>query len=327
MERISKNIRIISHGWRIFAMKLAQTNGTLFKYYGSVLETFEHLAKAGFKYVDISFYDKFSNGSDYFRRDLDEIAEEYKSALEKTGLVPVQSHEPLGNSMGADGGKFYFKKTPRAIELAGKIGIPTMAIHPGWNFTEDMSRNEFMTRTAETFKTILETAEKANVKLLIENTDCMNDGNHLATAEDLLEMIERVGNHPLLGICWDVGHANLWGGDQYTSIKMLGDKLGGIHVSDNLGVRGAEYDAHEMPYHGNVNFDAVLAGLKEINYRGPFAFEVDAPTIRKGIKPFKMDGMVVNNLAKIPAELRVESDKLLYNIGKHMLETYGCYEG
>lgn len=310
-----------------FAMKLAQTNGTLFKYYGSVAETFAHLAKAGFKYVDISFYDKFSNGSDYFRRDLEEIADEYKAALEKTGLIPVQSHEPLGNSMGADGGKFYFKKTPRAIELAGKIGIPTMAIHPGWNFTEDMSRNEFMTRTAETFKTILETAEKANVKLLIENTDCMNDGNHLATAEDLLEMLERVGPHPLLGVCWDVGHANLWGGDQYASIKALGDKLGGIHVSDNLGVRGAEHDAHEMPFHGNVNFDAVLAALKEINYRGPFAFEVDAPTVRKGIKPFKVDGMVVNNLAKISAELRVESDKLLYNIGKHMLETYDCFEG
>ncbi len=307
-------------------MKLAQTNGTLFKHYNNVYDTFAHLAKAGFKYVDISFYEKFINGSDYFRRDLDDIAAEYKDALEKTGLTPVQSHEPLGNSMGADGGRFYFKKTPRAIELAGKIGIPSMAVHAGWNIA-DMTRNEFMNATAETFKQLLETAEKANVKLLIENTDCQNDGNHLADADDMLEILERIGKNPYVGVCWDIGHANLWGGDQYESIKMLGDALQGIHVSDNLGIKGADFDAHEIPFHGNINYDAVIVALKEIGYRGAFAFEVEAPTIRKGIIPFKQDGMVVNKLAKMPAELRLQSDALLYNIGKYMLESYDCFEG
>ena len=85
-------------------MKLSQTNGPLFKYYNTPYETLEVLKQAGFKYVDISFWSRFLPGSDYFTRDLDEIADEYKAALDKLELIPVQSHEPFGNSMGPDGG-------------------------------------------------------------------------------------------------------------------------------------------------------------------------------------------------------------------------------
>ena len=97
-------------------MKLSQTNGPILHFYdGDEYSSFLHLKNAGFKYVDISFWSRYNAGSRYFTTDNDVLADEYKRILDKLELIPVQSHEPFGNSMGEDGGAFYFKKTPLSI--------------------------------------------------------------------------------------------------------------------------------------------------------------------------------------------------------------------
>ncbi len=305
-------------------MKLSQTNGPLFKYYNTPYETLEVLKTAGFKYVDLSFWSRFIPGSDYFTRDLDEIADEYKAALDKLELIPVQSHEPFGNSMGPDGGRFYFKKTPRSIELAGKIGIPSITLHAGINVVP-MTRDEYLDKNAEIFRQLIPTAEKYGIKLLLENLAWKIDGVHLATAQDMLDLLDRVGNHPLVGICWDCGHANLCGVDQYESIKTLGDKLWGLHIHDNLGP-AAGIDMHVQPHWGNVNFDALITALLEIGYKGTFNFECDAPGARSNAIPFEKDGVAQEKLAVLPKEIRTMSETMLYQLGKKMLEAYDCFE-
>jgi sugar phosphate isomerase/epimerase len=309
-------------------MKLSQTNGPLFHFYGDDLHaTLVHLKKAGFKYIDLSFWSRYISGSRYFTTSNEVLAEEYKKELAELELIPVQSHEPFGNSLGDDGGKFYFKKTSLALDLAGRIGIPSITLHGGIEVPAmSMSREEYMEKNAEIFKKHIPVAEKYGMKLLIENIGWKVDGVHLSTADDLIELLDRI-DHPLFGVCWDTGHANLCDLNQYDELKKLGDRVWGLHVHDNYGGKRAPgCDLHLYPYWGNVNFDGVISALLEIGYKGTFNFEVDNPVRRSGAIPFVKDGVPQEKLSMMPPELRLQMETYLYAIGKQMLETYDCFE-
>jgi hypothetical protein len=65
-------------------MKLSQTNGPILHYYnGDEYASLLHLKNAGFKYVDISFWSRYTPGSRYFSTSNDVLADEYKIILEK----------------------------------------------------------------------------------------------------------------------------------------------------------------------------------------------------------------------------------------------------
>ena len=306
-------------------MKLSQTNGAALDFYGNDLHaSLLHLKNAGFKYVDISFFTQYLPGSSYFTTDNEVLAEQYRRELETLELIPVQSHEPSGNSMGGDGGRYYFKKTPLAIDLAGKIGIPSITLHTGEPATL-MSREEYIEKQAEIFKQLIPYAEKYGTELLVENISFEVGGRHLATADDLNEVLDRI-DHPLFGACWDVGHANLCGLDQYAELKKLGSRLKGLHVHDNYGTRAPGNDMHFLPYWGNVNFDGLISALIEIDYKGTFNFEVVNPVSRSGAIPFVKDGVEQKKLEMMSPELRQQMETYLYAIGKQMLEAYDCYE-
>ena len=138
-------------------------------------------------------------------------------------------------------------------------------------------------------------------------------------------MLDRI-DHPLFGVCWDTGHANLCGLDQYEEIKKLGSRLEGLHVHDNYGTRAPGCDLHLFPYWGNINFDGLISALIEIDYKGTFNFEVDNPVRRSGAIPFVKDGVEQKKLEMMSPELRQQMEAYLYAIGKQMLETYDCYE-
>lgn len=307
-------------------MKLSQTNGPILHFYdGDLHSSLVHLKNAGFKYIDISFWSRYLAGSRYFTTDNEILADEYKRELDALELIPVQSHEPFGNSMGNDNGKFYFRKTPRSIDLAGKIGIPSITLHPGQAIVP-MSREEYMEKNAEIFKQLIPYAEKYGTRLLIENVGWTKGDCKLSTADDLIELLDRI-DHPLFGVCWDTGHANLCNLNQYDELKKLGSRLEGLHVHDNYGgVRTPGCDLHLYPYWGNINFDAVISALLEIGYKGTFNFEVDSPIRRVDPIPFVKDGEEQKKLDMMSPELRQEMEIFLYKIGKQMLETYHCFE-
>ena len=306
-------------------MKLSQTNGPILHFYdGDEYSSLLHLKNAGFKYVDISFWSRYVSGSRYFKESNDKLADEYKRIFDELELIPVQSHEPFGNSIGDDGGAFYFRKTPLSIDLAGKIGIPSITVHSGIAVSP-MTREEYMEKNVEVFKKIAPYAEKYGTRILVENTGWKVGANSIATADDLNELLDRI-DHPLFGVCWDTGHANLCELDQYTELKKLGSRLEGLHVHDNYGKRAPGCDLHQYPYWGNVNFDAVISALLEIGYKGTFNFEVDNPVRRSGAIPFTKDGEEQKKLEMMSPELRLQMETFLFAIGKQMLEKYDCFE-
>ena len=63
-----------------------------------------------------------------------------------------------------------------------------------------------------------------------------------------------------------------------------------------------------------------------IDYKGTFNFEVDAPGFRSDAIPFVKDGVEQKKLELLPGHIREMSETMLYQIGKSMLEAYGCFE-
>ncbi len=309
-------------------MKLSQTNGPLYHYYGDDLTAMmDHIKNAGFRYVDVSFMSRYMPGSRYFTTDNAVLADEYRRALEHAELTPVQSHEPSGNALGEDFGAYYLKKSTLAIDLAGRIGIPSITLHPGLPDKRPMTREEYLEESAKIYKQLIPLAEKYGIRLLIENLPWRvpSEGCQTCNADELNELLDRI-DHPLFGACWDVGHGNIRRLNQYEEIKKLGARLQGLHVHDNYANRRLpNRDLHQIPFWGEVNFDAVITALKEIDYQGYFNFEVDVPTAREDIKPFEKNGVVINRLQKPSPALRLEMDKLLFAAGRHMLTTYDCF--
>lgn len=313
-------------------MFLSQTNGTILHYYNEDEEkSIEHLAKAGFKYVDISFFTRFIKGSKYFSDDYLQIVDTYKEALKKYDMTPVQAHEPAGNSIGDDDGEYYMKKTPRSIEMAAKIGCPSITIHPGSKNHGHSTREEFVLGNVRAIKRLIPYAEEYNIEILLENIGYANTQEfsnlYSVTANDLIAIIDEI-NHPLIKANWDVGHAHFNGLDEYKELKTLGNRLHGIHVHDNFGFmdildtngRKVSGDMHTLPLFCSLDFDAVIKALLEIGYKGTFNFEVDNP-----MKPLKYTDNR-EDLLPYAQKVRLQSDILLYETGKLLLKKYNCLD-
>ena len=107
----------------------------------------------------------------------------------------------------------------------------------------------------------------------------------------------------------------------------IGDKLKGLHISDNFG----DSHHHSWPFAGRINFDSIMQGLMDVNYDGFFTFEASYTLIHHNNPPYgrtawSNNGETVTKLLDPPIYLKKQAVDLLYEIGKYILETYGCFE-
>ena len=179
-------------------MYLSQSNGPALYYYQTITETIEHIRKSGFTHVDISFFSRFQKGSIYFSDEYMKVVDEYREALKKYGVTPVQAHEPTGNSLGDDGGEYYMKKTPRSIEMAAKIGCPSITIHPGHPVPDSefgKSKEAYVEGNVAAIKKLIPYAEEYGIELLLENIGYKGvepfNTIFATTAEDIIDIVER----------------------------------------------------------------------------------------------------------------------------------------
>ena len=102
-------------------------------------------------------------------------------------------------------------------------------------------------------------------------------------------------------------------------MKIIGKDLYAVHIQDNFGTD----DIHIAPYFGSMNLDEVMYGLQAVGYKGYFTFESDSilcPAYRK--RKFDKD----DRLFRAPLEIKDKAESLIYDIGKHILTMYDCFE-
>ncbi len=109
------------------------------------------------------------------------------------------------------------------------------------------------------------TATDLGVRLAIEN----GGAGWRADVRHLMALIKDSEAFPAVGVCLDTGHRHL-NGDNPTAIRTLGSRLITLHIHDNHGQR----DEHIMPLAGTINWAAVVAALRAIDYPGVFMYEI-----------------------------------------------------
>ena len=303
-------------------MRFATTTADFYGYCETDAQMVRAYEGTGFKHIDYSFYKANYAGSPFMSGDwIKEVSAAAKEA-EKLGFDFVQAHSPGNDYFGGDT-ETVIKGNIRAIEACAYLGIDRIVVHSGRS--KKYSSPEAMPAYREAVKGFYEALypamEKYNVRVLAENYTPAGDSTcSFYSGKDLCELIDLCG-HPLLGVCWDVGHGNMINPAQYGDMITLGERLQAVHIQDNYG----KHDDHICPLMGTLDIDEVMRGLKDngfIDRKGVFTLEADNFYAYRGSKYIK-DG---HTEVYPPLEVKRAAVRLMYEVGKGILTQYGLFE-
>lgn len=303
-------------------MKLATTTCDFDKYLNTYQEKIDAVIEAGFRYIDLNLYTIKKDDELLISSNWQDNAKRILENTQKKGASFVQAHSPGGNPIAGDAeAQVLLDATIRSIDICGVLGIPNIVVHAG--MLDGISKEQSFEINREFFRKLFPAMERNNVNVLCENSTQKNMGDKYFTnsGKDVKEFVEYV-NHPLFHACWDTGHGNCEG-NQYDEIVAVADDLYGVHINDNSG-RG---DEHILPYLGTMNMDEIMHALLDINYKGVFTFEAGsslrpAQYWQGNRRTFEGD----NRLGEPQLFMQKHLEKLMYDMGKYILESYGCFE-
>jgi L-ribulose-5-phosphate 3-epimerase len=269
----------------------------------SPAEAVKKLANAGFKALDCSFChleDSSLLGGNLWEKMINDTGE----IAERFGIKFSQAHTPMGPTLDQGlKGKEFLELTKRSLIGASRLGIKWSVIHiediPGPFSKEHIKL--ILKSNLTFFKKLYPVMEKYDIGILVENAPDKhaakpNYRRFCSTVEEMLETVHTF-NHPLVGTCWDTGHANMQRLDQYESILALGKSLKAIHVHDNDG----EVDQHLLPFQGNMKWRPFIRALADVEYKGDFTFEANT------------------SVRRVPEQLKQDVSELMYKIGIYLL--------
>lgn len=166
-------------------------------------------------------------------------------------------------------------RTTRMLELTAQFGGDTCAFH-----AEPWSNDSFRPRTPDQWRSYVDdalehlvpVAERCGVILALENI-----WTPLAMPDELNGFTQRFPS-PFLGLCFDVGHANVmsasgtrscswlpWACKDYPEIIFdddILDKMLPNIVTAHLHDNASDTDSHDIPGHGTIKWKAVMSKLK-----------------------------------------------------------------
>lgn len=300
-------------------MKIATTTSDFSLYTSDALTASKYIKKAGFKYIDYGFGADFGQKIGFFSNDYDGWLKKIRKYMEKSSVKYVQAHSPMGRPIVKDDEQqALIEGTKLCVKACADLGIENLVVHSGYK--EGNAKAETYEQNRDFYLDLLKYAENFGVNILTENFNKMFDPNifWIDNATDLLELINYV-DHPLFHACYDIGHANLQDMPQHEELAILGSHVKAIHVQDNLG----DDDFHLAPFFGTTNFDSVMKGLKDIDFKGYFTFEacnIMVPGPRR--RSFEESDLLLNP----PLGLKIKAESLIYEIGKTILGAYGMFE-
>lgn len=301
-------------------MKLATTTGDFGAYTRNQAECIRYIHAAGFRCVDYNFGIDYADKTGVFGPDWQEYLQGIKALAQELGVTFVQSHAPMGTPIVRDEKyEAFIEANKRCIESCAILGIKCVVVHSGYEY--GLTKEQCFERNKEFYMQLLPLAEKLGVNVLVENFNKMyKEGVYwIDNAPDLRALIDYV-DHPMFHACWDAGHANMQDMPQDEALRMLGEHVLAVHIQDNMG----DQDTHMLPLCGTLNLDEVMCGLLDIGYKGTFTFEVGKiflPGSRR--RPYERAQKLLN----APLLYKQKMEELIYEIGKHTLEAYGCFEG
>ena len=231
----------------------------------------DHLKKLkalGYDGIDFCFHPSlFRDGKE------ESIIARIKKNLDAAGLACSQVHLPfydlrLPSTCHDD---FVERQMQGACKAMTVLGAKWGAWHPVSAPECSHDRKVAMKANKEMLARHLGYAEKYGVGIAVENIFAPFFSS---VVEDHIELIESM-HSPLIGACWDFGHANLQESERghAEDFKMIADKIKILHVNDNH----AREDRHLAPGFGTAKFDELLPILFRSGFDGYFNMECSVP--------------------------------------------------
>lgn len=209
----------------------------IFSWYGvpqTFIQRIKSIKNAGFDSTSIWI------GEDN-RREMD--LEDKPSIIKDCGLILEYAHAPYRNINNL-WDKYKSRETEleikRHIDYCSKNEIPILVVHltKGYRIKE---ANEY---GLIVLRRLIEYAKDRKVRIAAENTKQNN----------VLEKVFHEIEDPVLGLCFDTSHDNLYSDLKFGIIEKYRERLLCLHISDNDG----RVDDHWIPYQGKIDWEAFI---------------------------------------------------------------------
>ncbi len=206
-------------------------------------------------------------------------------ALAETGLRAVV-HGPAGSWAGEPAAD---RALEGAISYASECGAEALVLHAR-DFGDGRGAEDRALAETRSLAALAALAERLGIALALENLAPTYPGPEPIAANPLAirSLVRRIGS-PALGICLDVGHANVIAGLRRTSLSRMIEPVLDLtilfHLHDNLGARWQpdhrpeieplRFDLHLAPGRGTLPFEEIAPSLR--SHHAPILLEVHPP--------------------------------------------------
>lgn len=278
------------------------------------VEMIKMLHDAGFRYMDYVFgeekNDDFTLRGDDWQHTIDRVAD----TAAKLGITFTQSHLPY--MRGADQtedpsfkksgyAEYFDEMMSRTYIASSMLGVKYATAHP-LSSPKNLADYDYQLRiNHEYYDRFVEQGIKLGVGTAFENMRPGSPGwNHpyrfSQNVDDLICLVDSY-HDPMVGTCWDTGHAIASKQNQRQAINKMGSRLKNLHINDSeYGMR----DEHLLPFMSNVDWSDFIEGLIDVNYQGVMNYEV---------------GKVAKNA---PADFQPRVLRTVYANGMALVEMY-----
>lgn len=206
--------------------------------------------------------------------------------------------------------------------LVSDAGVELVGVYTGANFIYDEIRPDEMHK----IRAVIETAAQVGASTLVvgggaqrpgatQDADFVKLGHaldevdslarehglracyhpHLGTIAQSPVQIEQVFAHTAIGFCPDTAHLAAGGGDPAQLIRRYGDRIRHVHLKDVVLSPLAFTPLGE----GELNFEEILAAVREIGYDGWLMVELDSydgdPEVAAKISKRYLDALMANS--------------------------------
>ena len=287
-------------------MKLAASTEAYAARFGEE-EAVRILARAGFDSIDFTNYSNLGANLRFDGDDYLDIAKQIRAVADEMGVTVDQSHAPFPAAFASkEESLARFKHMVKSFEISRVLGVKQTVVHPyisptnkyGVEMDKALEDNYKLYRALEPY------AVENGLKIAIENMfDFDPEAGKIcpttcSTPQELVSLKDALGEN--FTVLIDVGHFHLTGTPPEEGVRIVGDRLGGLHVHDNDGVG----DLHDLPFLYSIDWDAFGRALKDVGYKGNFTFEAD------------------NFPRHFPKELLPDAARMLHQVGRYFINTF-----
>jgi L-ribulose-5-phosphate 3-epimerase len=217
-------------------------------------EAYAGLAEAGYRAVELSAVPGWTEHVDVHGEPA-----EVRAQLERHGLeaLSISGHSDLTTREGLEHGL-------AVVAWAERYGLPIVNTAIGGHAHVEESESAFLANIG----TLADAAQAAGITIALEI-----HGDLMASGERSIPLLDKIDNEAV-GINYDTANVEYYAGTAAVDdLPTIADRVAHVHLKDARGGQG-NWDFPAIGQ-GHVDFERVIAILRDAGYTGPYSVEIE----------------------------------------------------